>query len=194
MKKYQILLIAILIITTNRIVAQDSTSVDTLGHTIISPIKFFTNEENDMKLIQKLRIYEGSISLMCNPKINMIEYKDFKTDSTDNITLISKETYIFLKYSYNWDLKGELPKVPKPAVIKTLFKRKDKITEEEWKILKYMEYYYLKNPKLKPLIVDKFVQTQEVEVNGLERFKVEYELRHNNEGDFVLTSKNVEKL
>ncbi len=152
---------------------------------------FATNKKNDEILKSKLLFNKRLVEFICHPRINSLKCGDFVYDSTDNIAINKSEVVLCLKNSFCWNVEGELPKVPKASVIKILLKKKEKITDEEWKILKYMGFY---SENYEAKYVDKYECYQELEVNYRDKYKVYYDIVYDCNEKLKVVGNNIEKL
>ncbi len=191
MKILLIIFLVYLTICSNLLIAQNTETIDSLSLSIVTPIKFKTNKKDDAKLDAHLQFMNTLISIMCNPKVNPIEYKDLKSDSTDLIELTKNQTFISIKNSYTWNIDEEVPQIPKTSVIKSLLKNKDKISNDEWKVLRFMEFY---TDMFNYRLIESFVNTQEIIVNNQNEYKISYLLKFNEHGKLLIENKNVEEL
>lgn len=191
MKNIKILSLVLLVNWCTNVFAQDKFVSDTLARRFASSLRFSGSKRSEVQLKSELLSIRMQINIMCHPRLNTFKDGDIKFDSIDNINLIKEELWIDLKYSYSWNLEGEFPPRPKASFVKKLLKRKDDLTDEEWKLLKYVEFY---NPPLCSDLIDKFRYSQVVQVNKLDRYKVFYEINYNEKGQLQIASKHVERL
>lgn len=154
-------------------------------------INFATNKKNDEMLKSKLLLNKRLVELICHPRINSLKCGDFVCDSTDNIAINKSEVVLCLKNSFCWNVEGELPKIPKASVIKSLLKKKEKITDEEWKILNYIGFY---TASYEVKYVDKYDCYQELEVNQKDKYEIHYEIVYDCDDKLKVVSKNIEKI
>ncbi len=190
MKNVQVFILLHLIFYCSTIFAQDPVIIEPTDR--IPEIRTLTTIKRvDHKLNIILHMYKCLIEMRCHPKMNTIGYEDFAIDSTDNISVTKSEVIIYIKNSFCWNIDSGLPKIPKASVIKSLLKRKEKITTEEWKILKYMEFYGQGSDKK---YVDKFEYYQEIEVNHKDKYNVQYELKYDCNEELKIVSKNIKKI
>ena len=152
---------------------------------------FATNKKNDKILKSKLLLNKRFVEFICHPRINSLKCGDFVCDSTDIITINKSEVVLCLKNSFCWNVEGELPKIPKASVIKSLLKNIEKITDQEWKILRYIEFY---TESYEEKYVDKYECYQEIEVNHRDKYKVHYEIVYDCNDKLKVVSNNIKKL
>lgn len=147
----------------------------------------YTTKKYDQRVKSKLKLNKRITDIICHPLINNLEFDGFKLDSVE---LLKSEVSIFLKNSFNWNVEAELPFIPRSSVIKALLKRIDHLTEDEWKILKYMEFYsQIADEKY----IEKFICNQLISVNRQDRYLVAYVLQYNADGQLKVVDQSIEK-
>ncbi|TLX74584.1 hypothetical protein E9993_11720 [Labilibacter sediminis] len=173
-----------------QLMGQSKEGNELICRTIVPPIKLSISKKEYTRLKQWLRINGMCIDMLCNPIVQSCDYCNFKCDSTSQVELLERYTTIAVECSYSWNIDEYLPVVPKTKVIKALLKSKAKKTDEEWKILKYMEFYsgdYCEQ-------VSSFVHNQKVKINGKRIFLVKYIFEFNEECKLTLVDKSIKKL
>ncbi|MCT4644185.1 MAG: hypothetical protein N4A74_04295 [Carboxylicivirga sp.] len=156
----------------------------------IQVIPVSRNRHSDQRLIKWLDVKKAYILLYCHPKLNSIEIDGHVLDSTHQVELLSEKVEIHLKDSYSWEIGTDLPDAPSIKLIKSLIKKKEKVTEDEKKLHRFMAFYERRNVEY----IDKFVCRQEIKLNDKNRYKIAYELIFTDNHKIRIKHQAVEKL
>ncbi|WP_282036540.1 hypothetical protein [Saccharicrinis aurantiacus] len=186
---YRYLLLIILSFVLCPSIYGQNTEVPNSGQReIVTPIKFKTSKERDLNLKKRLFLLNKAIEYLTIPEIHTLELEGLENVNTKELVCVKNQTRIYLIDSYDWDLNEQLPIIPKCSVIKALLKNKDNVTDEEWKLLKYMEFYsgnYTDNIKY-------IINSQEFEVDKNLTKVIEYKFEYNAQGELFLSNTSIE--
>lgn len=185
-----IILLYLLFCNISLIFAQNSVFIEPKNRSQLK-IALIRNRKVEQNINSTLRLYKRFINLICNPEINTIKYGEFVSDSTDNIILSKSEIIICLRNSFCWNIDSGLPKIPRKIARKALLKRQEKLTDEEWKILYYEQFYSV---GYEAELIDKYECIQEIQINYKDKYIIHYEFKYDCNNKLSIVNKNTEKI
>ncbi len=190
MKIEKLILLTFLLYCSTSIYAQDSVFLEPKNRDQLK-IALTRNKKVEQNINSTIRLNKRFINLICNPEINKIEYGEFVSDSTDNIILNKSEVIICLRNSYCWNIDSGLPQIPRKIARKALLKRQEKLTDEDWKILYYEQFYSV---GYKVELIDKYECIQEIQINYKDRYIIHFEFKYDCNNKLSIVNKNTEKI
>lgn len=143
-------------------------------------IQLFKSEMYDIKLKRYLTLKNTMFNLMLYPTIEkqtidtLLAIYNNQVDSTDIVSsLNSDSTCIYLKQSYHWNIKQDLPHQHGLSNLKFLFKDNTKYTEQDRELMNYLKFYSNPNDSL----VERYVIYRSITLNADTLIQVIHEIK-----------------
>ncbi len=141
----------------------------------------FLKRKDYQNITSLLNLTSQLIEVHSHPKIQFE-----KQCNKLNECLMKDSIIITLISGVSWNIKQKPPHVPNKIILKYLFNRK-KLTNEEWYLFNYLEYYY--NSHLRKQFTEKYTRYVYYYKNNELTNRIIYEYRYDNDGDLKLTNK-----